>query len=328
MMDAQGLNIHSVLISQGDRIVAERYRRGRDRGLYSLWSSNRDFGPDDLHDMRSVSKSVIALLYGILLERGEVPALDTPVSALYPDHPDLAQPPKNAILIRHLLTMTAGLAWDEPSPVHRPLHDDQTALVWSRDLYAEVFGRDVQAPPGERFFYSGGLTSVLVDCIERSTGRALTELLNEHLFQPLDIREWSWTKDLRGRPLAFAGLRLRPRDLLKIGRLVLAGGQWRGRQLVPAAWVAAATQAHVQASADLGYGYQWWTRTITLKGRPFAVTMAIGNGGQRLYVLRDLDLVVAMTAGDYGTLEILLQEDRLFAQLLAAAARSEAQAAR
>ncbi len=320
-IEAQGLNIHSVLVMHGERIVAERYRSGQDRGLYSLWSSCRHFGPDDLHDMRSISKSVVGLVYGVLLARQEVPGLDTPVASLYPDHPAQGHAPKDAIRIRDLLTMSAGLAWDEPSPVRRTTDDDQTPLVWTGSFYATVFGREVVARPGETFVYSGGLTSVLVDIIERSTGRPWAEVVDAELFQPLGIQTWTWGRDLRGRPLAYAGLRLRPRDLLKIGALVLQGGQWQGRQVVPSAWVDATTSTQIRASARLGYGYQWWTGERMVAGRPWAVIQAIGNGGQRLYVVPGLDLVVAMTAGDYGQPGILAAEDALFDTLLALAAR-------
>ncbi|MFP8779629.1 serine hydrolase domain-containing protein [Hydrogenophaga sp. RWCD_12] len=318
-IDADGLNVHSVLIQRGSDIVAERYREGSDRGLYSLWSSPKRFGPDDLHDMRSISKSVIGLLYGILLERGTVPSLETPVASLYAQHSELNQPPKNAIQIRHLLTMSAGLAWNEPSPVRRTRDDDQTSLVWTGDICATVFGHEVQARPGETFVYSGGLTSVLADIMERSTGRPLTELVDQELFQPLGIRGWTWTRDLRSRPIAYAGLRLLPRDLLKIGVLVLQGGRWQGRQLVPAAWVKAATSPQLAASPDLGYGYQWWTSEQTVGSHKLPVIQAIGNGGQRLYVVPELDMVVAMTAGDYGTPDILTAENRVFSLLLTAA---------
>jgi CubicO group peptidase (beta-lactamase class C family) len=320
-IETQGLNIHSVLVMRGERIVAERYRSGQDRGLYSLWSSRRHFGPDDLHDMRSISKSVVGLVYGVLLARQEVPGLDTPVASLYPDHPAQGQAPKNAIRIRDLLTMSAGLAWDEPSPVRRTPDDDQTPLVWTGSFYATVFRREVVARPGETFVYSGGLTSVLVDIIERSTGRPWAEVVDAELFQPLGIQIWTWGRDLRGRPLAHAGLRLRPRDLLKIGALVLQGGQWQGRQVVPSAWVDATTSTQIRASARLGYGYQWWTGERMVAGRPWAVIQAIGNGGQRLYVVPGLDLVVAMTAGDYGQPGILAAEDALFDALLGLAAR-------
>ena len=96
--------------------------------------------------------------------------------------------------------------------------------------------------------------------------------------------------------------------------------------MVPSAWVQATTSTHIRASARLGYGYQWWTSEHTAAGRSLAVIQAIGNGGQRLFVVPGLDLVVAMTAGDYGTPDILAAEDAVFATLLALAAR-EAQAA-
>src|SRR5262249_2764739 len=165
--------------------------------------------------------------------RGEVPHLDTPVASLYPEYLELARPPKDAIRVRDLLTMSTGLAWDEPSPVHRAAVDDQLALVWTGSIYRRVFGRDVVAPPGTRFVYSGGATSVLADIMARATGRAVGEIAGAELFKPLGIVDWSWTNDLRGRALAHAGLRLKPRELMKIRLLVMNRGVWQGRQIVP-----------------------------------------------------------------------------------------------
>lgn len=323
-LDAHGLNVHSVLVMHRGQLIAERYLSGDDQTLYSLWRTHRTFGADDLHDMRSISKSVIGLLYGILLARGEVPGLEVPVSTLYAECPRLNHPPKNAIRVRDLLTMTAGLAWDEPSPVHRANGDDQLRMIWTGALYPYFFERDVVAPPGERFVYSGGATAVLADVMERSTGRTLAELVERELFAPMGIELWSWTRDLRGRSVAYAGLRLRPRDLLKLGTLVLGRGRWQGKQLVPQAWVDAATTAQVTASPAYGYGYQWWIRLHRLGDQDVQVIQAIGNGGQRLYVVPARALVVAMTAGDYGTPDILAAEDALFAEIAEAAAGGDA----
>lgn len=320
-------NIHSLLVARHGHLVAELYRAGPDRSVYSLWSSYSTFDAARSHDMRSISKSVVGLLYGILLSRGDVPGIDTPVASLYPDEATIAQSSQGAIRIRDLLTMSTGLDWDEPSPVHRPQRDDQNALFWRGSPYRHVFDRAVAAPPGQSFRYSGGATAVLADIIVRSTGRPLRDLVRDELFSPLGITDWSWTGDLRGRPLAFAGLRLRPRDLMKIGLMILDHGKWQGRQIVPADWIAASTTPHIRASAAFGYGFQWWTSDIVLHGRQLAVAQAIGNGGQRLFLVPALDLAVVMTAGDYGSPAILRGEDELFAAVVAAAESAPAEAA-
>ena len=119
------------------------------------------------------------------------------------------------------------------------------------------------------------------------------------MFDPLGIRDWEWVGDLYGRTMVFSGLRLRPRDLAKIGQVLLDRGQWRGSQVVPAEWVAESLRPHVAVSNALQYGYQFWTGTVDWKGKTLAWSAAMGLGGQRLYVVPELDLAVVITAGDY-----------------------------
>ncbi len=295
-----GVNIHSVLVMRHGALVAELYRAGSDRSLYSLWSWTKLFQPTDLHDMRSVSKSVTSLLYGILLARGEVPDLDASVPALYPDYAELNDPSRQAIRVRHLLTMTAGLDWTEPSPVRRASSTDESGLVFHQCAFHYVFKRDVVAIPGTQFLYSGGLTAVLAEIMERSTKRSFRDLARDELFAPLGIDNWDWVENLHGTPMAAAGLRLEPRGLMKIGAMMLAGGEWQGRRIVPASWIAEATTPHMDTPPVGGYGYYWWSTAAQWNGAPLAVTAAWGNGGQRLFLVPDLDLAMVITAGDYG----------------------------
>lgn len=322
---AHRANLHSLIVMRDGRTLVEVYRDGADRGLYSLWATHRTFGPDDLHDMRSVTKSVIAMAYGVLAQRGEVPGLDVRLASLYPAQAALFEGGRGSIRIRDLLTMRAGLDWNEPSPVRRTHQDDQPGLML-RDRLSLVFGRDMIAAPGVQFTYSGGLTSVLADVMERATGRPVSELVDATLFQPLGITDWAWERDLRGRPVAFAGLRLRPRDLARLGELVRRRGTWAGAQLVPADWIDTMTTPHIVADARYGYGLQWWVRTYPVGGAPVRVAEAIGNGGQRVFVAPTLNLVVALTGGDYGSPEILAVEDRLFVTVAQAVAAADQRA--
>jgi len=293
-------NIHSLLIMRHGKLVTELYRAGSDRSLYSLWSSRRLFTADDRHDMRSVSKSVVGLLYGILIARGKVADIETPVASLYPEYQELNDTSRRAIRIHHLLTMTAGLEWNEPSPVHRTASTDETGLALQPCAYGYVFRRAVIAPPGTLFTYSGGLTAVLAEIMARSVNGSLREIANEHLFAPLGITNWEWVGDVYGKPIAAAGLRLRPRDFMKIGTMMLAGGQWQGRRIVPSEWIMASTKARVVTPPVGSYGFQWWSMTVRWKDRHLPVSTAIGNGGQRLFLVPALDLAIVTTAGDYG----------------------------
>jgi CubicO group peptidase (beta-lactamase class C family) len=292
-------NIHSVLVLRRGQLVAELYRPGLDATVYSVWRTHTAFGPMTRHDMRSISKSIVGLLYGILLAQGKVPAPATPVVSLYPEYPKLDTPQRRAIHVEHLLSMSAGLDWDEPTPIHKPNGDDQLPLFWTWSAYNCVFNRDVVAAPGSRFVYSGGDTTVLADIMVRATGAPLRDLVEAQLFQPLGITDWEWTGNIYGEPVAFAGLRLRPRDLMKIGAMMLSGGTWKSRQIVPKTWITQSISTHIDTGAG-GYGYQWWTSKLTWKGKALAVATALGNGGQTLVLVRDLELAIVTTAGDYG----------------------------
>jgi CubicO group peptidase (beta-lactamase class C family) len=97
---------------------------------------------------------------------------------------------------------------------------------------------------------------------------------------------------------------MRPRDLAKIGRMVLAHGQWQGRQIVPSDWVTESLRPHIGTGDGLHYGYQWWTGTVDWEGKKLAWSAGFGNGGQRLFVVPDLDLTVVITAGAYNDSQI------------------------
>src|SRR5262249_37008759 len=141
--------------------------------------------------------------------------------------------------------------------------------------------------------------AVGADISVRPPPTPLRDFARTTLFEPLGIRHWHWVGDPYGRPLAFAGLRMRPRDLAKIGRLVLAHGRWHGRQVVPSDWVTESLRSHIAVGDGLHYGFQWWTGAVGWKGEQLAWSAGFGSGGQRLFVVPALDLTVVVTAGAY-----------------------------
>lgn len=295
LLDAP-LDVHAVLVARHSRLVSEWYQGGLDRSVYALFSVRHAFGPTQRHDVRSIGKSVTSLLYGIALQEGRVPAPQTLVLDAYPALTGSVAPPVRGIRIQHLLDMASGLRWQEGGRGD----NDEFRLFWKRDIPAYVFGHPMAQVPGTAFNYNGGGTAVLSDLISHGAGMPLDAYAGRRLFAPLGIRDWEWVHDLHGRPMAFNGLRLRPRDLLKIGQLVLDGGNWQGRQLVPRAWVEASKSARmVTGLRDFRYGQQWWSGTVRWQGRELRWFAGFGNGGQRLYVVPELDLAVVTTAGAY-----------------------------
>jgi len=293
-------NLHGVVVSRGGRLQFEAYFDGTDNPGGSLWSRSASFTPDDLHDLRSVTKSVTALLFGVALDRGLIKSVDTPVLDYFPEYADLKTPEKSRITLAHLLGMSSGLDWDESGSYIRP-GNSETRMRFARDPDRSVLERSVVAEPGTRFVYNGGGTALLGEVISRVTQMPLEKFAQEALFTPLDIRRSEWRRDQKDRVTPYGGLRLRPRDMAKIGLLVLGQGHWQGRQLVSAAWVDEMTRDRLPAGTALRYGYQWWRGEIkTRSGTAHAYAAAFGNGGQRVFVVPSLDLVVVVTAGQYN----------------------------
>jgi CubicO group peptidase (beta-lactamase class C family) len=320
-------NIHSVLIERHGRLVAEFYRQGKDHSiniLFGLWrpfATRVKFSSTTLHDVRSISKSIVSVLVGIAQQKGDIGALSTPILQFYPENVDLRSPEKDAITLEHLLTMSSGLQWHEGA-----VPNDETRLFWEATPLPYLLNRPVISQPGQVFHYNSGGTTVLADILTRISGKSLTERVKTELFDPLGITDWEWVSNLHGKELAFTGLRMRPRDLLKIGRMMLDGGRWRNRQVVPEAWVAESLRPKIatgyknpaNAADNLKYSYQWWGGNINWHGKVLGWSAGFGNGGQRLFMVPDLDLVIVTTAGDYESKEIVHKLMILFEDIVSA----------
>lgn len=295
-------NVHSLLVVRHGRLVYEDYftgadqRRGQPIGTVA-------FERGTLHDARSVTKSVVSILFGIAMAEGRIRDLDAPVLDHFPEFADLRTPERMAIRLRHLLTMTSGLEWDESSRPYGDPANSETQMDAAANPYRFVLERPIARPPGERWIYNGGDTMLLAGVIERATGMSLPAYAERVLFRPLGISRYEWLRYRNDVPIAASGLRLTPRDMAKIGRLYLDGGRWRGRQLVPEAWVRASTSPHATiADRPLGlqrYGYQWYLGTARVGERTLPYSAAIGWGGQRLLIIPSMDLVLVLTAGLY-----------------------------
>jgi CubicO group peptidase (beta-lactamase class C family) len=318
---AADADLHCVLVWQAGRMLVEHYRRSKDRPIGDLFSREVAFGPEVLHDLRSISKSVVALLLGQAIGRGQIdPA--TPVLDFYPALSDLRRDGRDAIRITHLLDMASGLAWNETASSYGTSANDETRLWWDGSPARYVLDRPLVAEPGTLWNYNGGHTVLLAEILERRTGRSLLDLVRTDLFEPLGITRWEWRSGFHHRPLAYAGLRLTPPDLLRLGQMLLAGGAWQERQVVPAAWVAATMQPSITiGKGPFLYGDHWWDGRVLHDGRNLAWTAGVGNGGQRLFIVPELEFAVVFTAGAYGenSEQIGRTEFAIFRQLVAAA---------
>lgn len=293
--------VHAVLVARHGRVVLAHYGQGADES-WGQPLGEVAFGPAVPHDLRSVTKSVVGLLYGIALGRGAVPPPGAPLLAQFPEYADLAaDPSRQRLRVADALDMTMGLQWDESRPYTDPANSE-IAMENAADRYRFALDRPVEHPPGERWTYSGGAVALLGALIARGTGQPLPDFAREALFAPLGIEPGGWAAGRDGVPSAASGLRLTAPDLLRIGQVVLQGGMWEGQRVVPAAWLEAMTRPGIPTGDGLRYSHLWYQGGgfVPAFGEPRPWLGANGNGGQRLYLMPAAGLAMACFCGLYN----------------------------
>ena len=296
-------NVHSVVIVRHGKLVFEQYFAGEDQ----LWGTDRgphEFDATTKHDMRSVSKSVTSLLFGIAIDRELIKGLDEPIVKFFPDYAAVKTAGWDDVTLRHLLNMSSGMQWDQNRPWADPQNNERQ-LATEADPFRYILSKPIVAPPGTVWNYNSGETDLLGNVIERVSGKPLDEFAREALFAPLDISDWEWMKYRNEHISPAAGLRLRPRDAAKIGQLVLNKGAWGGKQIVSTKWIEQSVAPRFQAIGYFGglfyYGQQWWMGRTLSGDKDVKWIAAQGLGGQRIFIIPELDLVMVVTSGLYGS---------------------------
>ena len=315
-------NVHGVVVARGGKLVFERYFRGAEQvpgRFYGHRIETVTFDADTPHNMKSASKSVMSLALGIAIDRGLIRSVDEPIFDFFPELSDLRSADKDRIRLVHALTMSMGLQWVEATPMTGDYDNDEARMHMARDQCRYVLGLPVTAPAGQQFFYNTGALALVAAIIHRATGSPVDEFARVNLFEPLGITHVEWER-YRGEVDGGGGLHLRPRDMAKIGQLVLAGGRWNDRQVVSRAWIEASTAAKLKATDGQSYGYLWWLGRSRLDGHENRWIGALGRGGQSIRIVPELDLVVVVTAGyyeDYST-KAFQQQYNIFRDVLRA----------
>ena len=279
-----------LLIARGDTILVERYQYARtDRDRFTSWS---------------MAKTVTSMLIGIAIAEGFIRSVDDPAAAYVPE---LAGTEYGRTSLRHLLQMSSGVRFRED---YRAGSSDIARLVLATYLRRGTGGVSAVtpfnqrlAPPGRRFSYSSAETQVLGLVLRAATGRPLAEYLEAKIWQPMGAEaDATWLVDNSGQEAAFCCLNAVLRDYARLGLLLAQGGGWRGRQLIPAAWVIEATtvpegQPYLGAvTATLGYGYQTWIGPLDTVADGRRLFLLWGVRGQRIYVDPRSRLVMVHTA--------------------------------
>lgn len=265
----------SLLVARHGKLVAENYFGGA--------TSSTVF------DVRSVTKSVVSMLTGIAIQTGKLPSIDATVGT-YVDGPYALDANDRAVSVRQLLTMTSRYQWNESNG------DDYNQWVLSNDHVQYLLDRR-QTDPAGTFTYNSAAVNLLGLVLRNAAAQPLPDFANEVLFQPIGITSVQWEQLEPNMVNTGSGIKMTATDLLRFGQLLLQKGLSASRQVVPESWIDAGITPQFNWRETYGaqrgttYGYLWW-----LAQPPATVAIfAWGHGGQFVYVVPSLDLVVVAT---------------------------------
>lgn len=255
------------------------------------------FKDTQLHSMQSVTKSIVSAAVGIAVSRGDFPDLDTPVLSFFNiDKTQHVDDQKRAMTLRHLLTMSEGLLWDENVPYTDPTNTF-TVMARSLDWVQFTLDQPMARAPGTRFNYNSGASLVLGQIFLQATGIDIEAYTAKYLFQPLGIAEYEWKRTPFGLADTQEGLFLSTRDLAKIAYLYLQKGRWNQKTIIAESWINESLQAQFELNDELrtGYGFKWWSQSYQYQDKSYIAYLGKGFGGQRPIILPDFDMVIVLT---------------------------------
>jgi CubicO group peptidase (beta-lactamase class C family) len=289
ILDGTYKDVHSVLLYQHGKLVLEEY--------FYRYDAERP------HQLRSATKSVVGALAGIAIDRGALTGAGERVLPLMSyasyDHPD---PRKAEMTLDDFLSVSTGLDCND----HSSTSPGRETVIDNRpDWVKATLDLPVTNDPGTKAYYCSGGVAVVGRAIENVVHMTLPEFAQTTLFGPLGMARsgWKWNYDLTNADKEYSQIHLRPRDMLKLGILFANGGRWQGRQIISASWVRTSIAEHSHVD-NVSYGYFWWRPWLNVEtptgSELVDVVAAQGNGGQKIYLVSQYDLVAVFTAGGYN----------------------------
>jgi CubicO group peptidase (beta-lactamase class C family) len=278
-------NVLSMLIVKNGKLVHE---------VYSPYCQR-----NTLHWMASITKTITSTLIGIAVDKGFIESVDSKLYELLPQFVDeFKDTEKRKIALKHIMTMTSGLDWNERVSYNNP-RNSEWQMVESEDWMSYVASRPIGDEPGKIFNYNTGGIHLLSAVIKSATGLYAHQFAEKYFLHPMGIYGYQWNKDPIGYPCTGGtdgGLGLRTRDIAKFGWLFLKDGKWKGKTIISEKWIKEAPHTHI---ADYGrgssYGFNWTTGSRTVNGKRFEFTASFGYGGQTLYIVPEYDLIIVFT---------------------------------
>ena len=281
--------MHSLLVMRHGYLVHEVYFQG--------------FDSEQLQHVYSVTKTIAAALIGIALAKGNIAGIQEKVLPFFPQYKNIANlnPWKETITLRNLLTMQSGFLWDEESTASDSPQNSLFGLYKAPDWYKYILDQPMAGEPGTAFAYNSGCSVLLGGILSRCSGTDAVPFAQQNLFDPIGIQQFAWDEGSPGVCNTGWGLWLRPRDMGKFAELLLRSGNWQGTQVVPISWVQNMLSCQVILSHDYGYGLQTWMMPLlpNPEVNNYEIKIAWGYGGQFIFIIPSLDIVVVSTAGNF-----------------------------
>lgn len=308
--------ITSVLVARHGKLVYEGYFNGSDASA--------------LQNTRSATKTITSMLIGIAIDKHILSGVDAKVTSFFPDkrpfqNPD---PRKDKIAVEDFLTMSSMLECNDDNNFSRGNEERMYIMgdwvKFTLDLPVKGFApwedKPADSKYGRAFSYCTAGVTTLGGVLERATKMKVADFAAKNLFAPLGITQAKWAYSSQGLALTGGGLELRSRDYVKLAQLYLNGGKWNGAQIVSADWVKKSTTPHSQANDTNDYGYLWWLHAFKVgeSEKSYQAYYMTGNGGNKIAVFPDLDMVVVITSTNYNTKGMHEQTEKLMSQLLTA----------
>ena len=273
--------IDGVLMLRHNKLVYEEYFHGHDKEV--------------LHNFYSSAKSITSLLVGIAVEKGFIDNINQPIVEFLPEYKSFLNPDsrKDVITVADLLNMSSGLDCDDW------YKGTETMMRKSRDWIKFTLDLPMVNDPGTTGVYCTGGVVTLGRIIENQSNLSLEEFANQYLFKPLNIKRVKWDIMPDGHASGGGAFFLRPRDMSKIGLLMLNEGMWNGNQIVPKDWVERCSESEIKLPGPFdGYGYLWWKQMFQNNVDAY---FSSGNGGQDMFVIPSKELVLVFTSGNENT---------------------------
>lgn len=297
LIDSRSDFLHSILIFRHNKLVLEEYFKGQQMIMSSpiTWNTKSvDFDRTTPHYLASVTKSFISAMIGMCIDRGWIENKQVKLSTFYPEYSHLFDQDerKKQITLEHVLSMRAGFSWDGPST-------SEIMRVGDIPWVEFVISRPMDSNPGTLFNYSDGLSVILGDIVTRVSGKRVDLLAQELLFDKINIAKPFWDISRWDEVAGGWGLWMVPRDMVKFGDLFLKEGWHDGEYIISPEWVEY-SKTRTATTSGMFYCYQWWARDYKLNGKTHPALVAAGAGGQHIFIVPTLDLVVVFTQGDYN----------------------------